>query len=277
MAKKEILEIDNFCSDFKKRTMQTIADFNGSNSWQKNSWEIKSQSSDNEQGTYNYFHEVNASRGNVFEKATVSEIFIKSSKASKTFIQRGLAKDGDSVDARVLQVEIFPCSPIIPMGHINFERFCSSKYFLTTNQDIFPTSTPVDEIEKMREQIAVVVKKYGKNQQEMSLGLAEQYNMDGWEKPLAGRAGFQLKMVPLEENYRLAIEGAEAFIEAYMKMVERLKNSPFNEEDVIKMNKMRCHWLEYLLIKDGAVRMSREKGHPFDALRWMGLPPTIHY
>ena len=125
--------------------------------------------------------------------------------------------------------------------------------------------------------MADVAKKFGKNQIEISKDLAEQYNMEEWRKPLAARAGFQIKMLLLEENYELAKEGAEMFFESYVEMVKKLKSRVFNQEDEKLMNEMRSHWLEYLLMKDGAVKMSREKGHPFDALRWMGLPPTVHY
>jgi coproporphyrinogen III oxidase len=72
-------------------------------------------------------------------------------------------------------------------------------------------------------------------------------------------------------------DGAEVFLKGYLEMVRKLKDSPCSSDDDVLKNQMRAHWLEYLLMKDGAVRMGREKGHPFDAIRWMGLPPTIHY
>jgi coproporphyrinogen III oxidase len=101
--------------------------------------------------------------------------------------------------------------------------------------------------------------------------------MDGWQQPLAARAGFQFKMIPLEENLSMAMDGAEVFLKGYLEMVRKLKGHRFSADDDALKNEMRAHWLEYLLMKDGAVRMGREKGHPFEALRWMGLPPTIHY
>jgi coproporphyrinogen III oxidase len=101
--------------------------------------------------------------------------------------------------------------------------------------------------------------------------------MEGWQQPLAARAGFQFKMLSLEENFSVVRDGAEVFLNGYMEMVRKLKDHRFSTGDDALKNEMRTHWLEYSLMKDGAVRMGREKGHPFEALRWMGLPPTIHY
>lgn len=272
-----VSEVDSFFDGFKKKATSAISGFNGE-VWQSKSWEREGpRPSDPEQIPYTWRHYVNASRGEVFEKATVSEIYIKWERASSSIIERGLASEGDPVDVRVLQVEIFPRSPFLPMGHFNMERFCASNNQLIVNLDVFPASTPLEEVDAIREQMDKVAKSHGKDQKELCPGLAEQYNMDGWRTPLAGRAGFQIKMLPLEEYYPLARDGAETFLNFYMEMVKKLKDRLYNEQDEELMNEMRSHWLEYSLMKDGAVRMARERGHPFDAMRWMGMPPTIHY
>lgn len=100
----------------------------------------------------------------------MSEILIKSARASKTFISRGLAVEGDPIDARVLQIEIFPSSPILPMGHINMERFNARSNLMTVNLDIFPASTPEDEIKIIRRQMSGIAEKHGKSQKELSRG-----------------------------------------------------------------------------------------------------------
>jgi coproporphyrinogen III oxidase len=246
--------------------------------WRSKIWEHKGPApSDPEQIEYTYRHEVNASRGEVFEKATVSEIFIDWPKAAKTLVDLKLASESDAVRVRVLQIEMFPLSSLLPMGHFNIERFYSGKIMLNANMDVFPAATPKEAVDTLRKQMSEVAKKYGKDQWQLSSGLAQQYNMDGWQQPLAARAGFQFKMIPLEENLSMAMDGAEAFLNGYMEMVRKLKDHRFSADDDVLKNKMRTHWLEYLLMKDGAVRMGREKEHPFEALRWMGLPPTIHY
>jgi coproporphyrinogen III oxidase len=246
--------------------------------WQSKTWDHKGPTpSDPEQIEYSYCHEVNVSRGDVFEKATVSEISINWPKAAKTLVDLKLASKFDSVKVRVLQIEMFPLSSFLPMGHFNIERFYAGKNMLNANMDVFPAATPKEAVETLRKQMAAVAEKYGKDQWQLSRGLAQQYNMEGWQQPLAARAGFQFKMLPLEENFSIAKDAAEVFFNGYLEMVRKLKDHSCNHEDDLLKNEMRTHWLEYLLMKDGAVKMGREKGHPFEAVRWMGLPPTTHY
>jgi coproporphyrinogen III oxidase len=277
MPEKIISEVKGFIAEFKNKAIEAIASLN-STIWRSKTWEHKGPApSDPEQIEYTYRHEVNVSRGDVFEKATVSEIFIDWPKAAKTFVDLMLASDSDSVKVRVLQIEIFPLSALLPMGHFNIERFYAGKNMLNANMDVFPAATPKEYVDALRKQMSQVAEKYGKDQWALSSGLAEQYNMEGWQHPLAARSGFQFKMIPLEENISVIRDGAEVFLKGYMEMVRTLKDRRFSADGDLLKNEMRAHWLEYLLMKDGAVRMGREKGHPFEALRWMGLPPTIHY
>ena len=277
MPEKNNPEVENFIADFKKKAIEAITSLNGT-MWQAKTWEHKGPApSDPEQIAYTYCHEVNASRGSVFEKATVSEISIDWPKAAKTLVDLKLASESDAVSVRVLQIEIFPLSSLLPLGHFNIERFYAGKNMLNANMDVFPAATPTEDVDSLRKQMSEVAEKYGKDQWQLSSGLAQQYNMDGWQYPLAARAGFQFKMIPLEDNFLLVRDGADVFLNGYMEMVKKLKDYRFSTDDDVLKNEMRTHWLEYSLMKDGAVRMGREKGHPFEALRWMGLPPTVHY
>jgi coproporphyrinogen III oxidase len=277
MPDKNNPEAESFIAGFKKKAIEAITSLNGT-MWQSKTWDHKGPApSDPEQIEYTYHHEVNASRGEVFEKATVSEISIYWPKAAKNLVDLKLASESDAVRVRVLQIEMFPLSSLLPMGHFNIELFYAGKSMLNANMDVFPAATPKEDVDTLRKQLSEVAKKYGKDQWQLSSGLAQQYNMDGWQQPLAARAGFQFKMIPLEENLSMAMDGAEVFLNGYMEMVRKLKGHRFSADDDALKNEMRTHWLEYLLMKDGAVRMGREKGHPFDAIRWMGLPPTIHY
>jgi len=277
MPEKNNPEVESFIAGFKKKAVEVITGLNSA-PWQSRTWEHKGPAaSDPEQIEYTYRHEVNISKGTVFEKATVSEIFINWPKASKTLVDLKLAAESDAVRVLVLQIELFPASSLLPMGHFNLERFYAGKNILNANMDVFPAATPKDAIDTLRKQLSGVAEKYGKEQWALSSGLAEQYNMEGWEHPLAARAGFQFKMMPLEENFLFARDGAEVFLNGYMDMVKKSTGRPASPVDDVLKNEMRTHWLEYLLIKDGAVRMGRQKGHPFEAVRWMGLPPTIHY
>jgi coproporphyrinogen III oxidase len=277
MPDKNNPEAESFIAGFKKKAIEAITSLNGT-MWQSKTWDHKGPApSDPEQIEYTYHHEVNASRGEVFEKATVSEISIYWPKAAKNLVDLKLASESDAVRVRVLQIEMFPLSSLLPMGHFNIELFYAGKSMLNANMDVFSAATPKEDVDTLRKQLSEVAKKYGKDQWQLSSGLAQQYNMDGWQQPLAARAGFQFKMIPLEENLSMAMDGAAVFLNGYMEMVRKLKGHRFSADDDALKNEMRTHWLEYLLMKDGAVRMGREKGHPFEALRLMGLPPTIHY
>jgi len=270
-------EVESFIAGFKKKALDALSSFNGE-LWQSRVWEHTTPASSGpQQAECSYRHEVAVSRGQVFEKATVSEIALNWPKASKALVDLQLAGASEPVRVLVLQIEIFPLSPLLPMGHFNIERFYAGKNKLTANMDVFPAATPEEDLDSLRKQMAGVAEKYGKDQWTLSRGLAEQYTMEGWPQPLAARAGFQLKMVSLEENFSIARDGAEAFFNGYMEMVAKLKGQPGSTADEEAKNEMQAHWLEYLLMKDGAVRMGRERGHPFEALRWMGLPPAIHY
>ena len=227
MPDKNNHEVESFIAGFKQKALASISSLNNT-IWRSRTWDHTGPApSDPEQIEYTYRHEVNVSRGDVFEKATVSEISIDWPKASKALVALKLAGESDAVRVRVLQIEIFPLSSLLPMGHFNIERFYAGKNMLNANMDVFPAATPQEDIDALRKQMSEVAEKYGKDQWALSSGLAEQYNMEGWQQPLAARAGFQIKMAPLEENFSLVRDGAEIFLNGYLTMVRKLKDHCF--------------------------------------------------
>jgi len=272
-----LFQADKFMDSFKARAISVISEFNGEK-WEKKTFTHMTPSEEKDSGSESsYRHEVNVSRGSVFEKATVSEIVIKYKKPSEFMIERGLAKEGDPVDIRVIQVEIFPRSSKIPMGHLNIERLDARKDIINTNFDVFPASTPEDVIEGVRKKMKAVAEKYGYDHEKLSAGLQKQYNMEEWEKPLSAGAGIQLKMLNLSRAMGIAKEGAETLLSSYADIVRKHKDEEESGKDKLRMNEMRAHWMEYLFLKDGAVKMARARNHPFGAIRLMGMPPTVHY
>lgn len=176
-------------------------------------------------------------------------------------------------DYMVFQMEIFPENPNCPIGHFNTEWSLSGNGPYHMNMDIFPAVKIQEDIDDMKAVMDQVADTFNQDRNKLRQGLTDHYNMAHWDCPLAINAG--CKLMHLDNNgLDLFIAAYHAFFEKYLEVLERRKDMPFSEADTRLKLKRNGKWLEYLAIKDPAVKMGLGVGIPPEVIIDLSFPPS---
>jgi coproporphyrinogen III oxidase len=87
-----------------------------------------------------------------------------------------------------------------------------------------------------------------------------------------------LKLVGLgEEDLDLLFTAHETFLNVYLDIIRKRKTATYTETDVQLKLERNGKWLEYFMLKDGAVKAGRDRGIPPEVLIEMGFPPLATF
>jgi coproporphyrinogen III oxidase len=199
------------------------------------------------------------------EKAAITHMTLENVRNPET---------GETHDATVYQMEIFPKNPHCPMGHFNTEWTTingENRYHM--NLDLFPAVADSADVEGVRQAMDLVADQYGRDPDALREGLGLQYHMPHWDGPLAAQSGFQMKGLA-EDELPLFIAAYRTFWDAYLGLLEQRKDTPYTgEEETLKL-KRNGRWLEYVTIKDRAVKAAQAIGVPPEAIVALCYPPS---
>jgi len=217
-------------------------------------------------------------RGGAIEKAAITHMVLKNisiKRAPSDDMGVSYADEGETVHTVVFQMEIFPDNPYCPMGHFNSEwsgmGTGPSRY--TTNLDLFTAVRVNEDLVRMKQVMDGVADKYGKDRAELRKGLDIHYNMDHWPFPLASMVG--CKLLALEEKeFDLFTEACVTFLDMYLEIVKLRKDTSYSDDEMQLKLKRNGRWLEYMSLKDGAVKAAQAAGITPDVLIAMLFPPS---
>jgi coproporphyrinogen III oxidase len=182
----------------------------------------------------------------------------------------------EKFDAVVYQMEIFPENPYCPMGHFNTEWSVKEENIYHMNLDLFPAVHVEEDLQMVREKMDRVADKYGRDRTKMREGLDVHYNMEHFPQPLATKVGCKLLNL-VEKDLDLFIESYETFFDSYIEIIRKRKDTKFTEAERELKLVRNGRWLEYLTLKDGAVRMAQARGIPRQILIRLGYPPSAYF
>ena len=180
------------------------------------------------------------------------------------------------VDYMVFQMEIFPENPCCPMGHFNTEWALTGSGPYHMNLDLFPAVPCQQEIALARAALDRVADTFKVDKNKMREGLDDHYNMAHWDAPLASMAGCKL-MHLTGEQVDLFIAAYNTFFEAYLEIFRATKNKNYSEADTALKLKRNGRWLEYLTLKDPAVKMGLAAGIPPRVIISLSYPPSASF
>ncbi len=203
-------------------------------------------------------------RGGYVEKASVSHL---------TFNQIKPPWVDKPSDYMVFQAEIFPQNPLSPMGHFNTEWSMEGPGPYNMNLDVFPAVRIDDDMDFMRSAMDRVAEKYSKDKKAIRNGLDDHYNMQHWDRPLAEMAGCKLLDLK-EDGLELFVDCYKSFFDAYMKTVYRRRDEPYSEKDSNLKHRRNGKWLEYIALKDVAVKVGLSVGLSPEVLIKLSFPPS---
>ena len=204
-------------------------------------------------------------RGGALEKAAITHLVLK-----------GITPPGmkDEIDAMVYQMEVFPENPFCPMGHFNTEwsmKGAAGPYYM--NLDLFPAVRVEEDLTGMRNVMDRVADRFGRDRDKMREGLDAHYTMEHFPSTLATKVG--CKLLELKgEDLDLFISAYHVFFDAYLDILRKRKGSPFTEADTQLKLERNGRWLEYITLKDRAIKMAQAVGVPPEVLIALSYPPS---
>jgi coproporphyrinogen III oxidase len=203
-------------------------------------------------------------RGGALEKAVITQLELSGIRPPGT---------DKEVNGIVYQMEIFPDNPHVPMGHFNTEWTMNGKTKYHMNLDLFPAVTIDEDLNTVKALMDGVADRFGRDRIKMREGLDEHYNMDHWKTPLATKVGCKLLNLG-EDEVDLFIAAYKTFFSAYVEILKKRKDTPCNEADLRLKLDRNGKWLEYITLKDQAIKMAQASGIPSAVLIDLSYPPS---
>ncbi len=248
------MTIDEFVENMKQKATKGLLEVSGTGKLSKRTWTFpKGQA------------EVMVIRGGAIEKAAIMHMTLQG------FTMAGVT--GGALDSVVFQMEVFPENPYCPMGHFNTECITKEprRYFM--NLDLFPAVRVEEDLRAMKAAMDVVAARFGRDREKMREGLDTHYTMEHFAAPLATKVGCKL-MDLKDEDLDLFVAAYETFLGVYLDIISKRKGIACTESDVQLKLERNGKWLEYMMLKDGAIKAARDQGIPSEMLIQMGFPPT---
>ncbi len=250
------MTIDEFVENMKQKATKGLLEVSGTGKLSKRTWTFpKGQA------------EVMVIRGGALEKAAIMHMTLQ-----------GVTIPGmtGNLDAVVYQMKVFPENPYCPMGHFNTEWITKEprRYFM--NLDLFPAVRVEEDLRTMKAAMDVVADRFGRDREKMREGLDTHYNMEHFAAPLASKVGCKLQDLK-DEDLDLFVTAYETFLGVYLDIIAKTKGVAYTESDVQLKLERNGKWLEYFMLKDGAVKAGRDRGIPPEVLIEMGFPPLATF
>ena len=97
--------------------------------------------------------------------------------------------------------------------------------------------------------------------------------MEHWTFPLATKVG--CKLLALEEvDIDLFIESYHTFFSGYLEILQKRKDIPFSDAEARLKLERNGKWLEYITLKDEAIKIAQSSGIPPEVLINLVYPPS---
>jgi coproporphyrinogen III oxidase len=229
-----------------------------------------------ERTPWSYHHkgggEMAVLRGDVFEKAAVNFSFIEGQNfpmqdGSGPFIATGVSL--------ITHMK----NPYVPTSHMNI-RFIQTKnsFWVAGGYDLTPMGFEFHEDTSHFHKMAKdCLDRYSLDFYPDFKKNADEYFYIPHRKKTRGVGGIffdHFNSSNLEKDVTMIIDIAKSFIEAYIPIVAKRKDTPFTEEDKILQKKLRAHYVEFNLLYDRGTKFGFLSGGNPDAIL-CSMPPEV--
>jgi coproporphyrinogen III oxidase len=250
------MTIAEFVENMKRKATSGLLELSATRKLSKRTWTFpKGQA------------EIMIIRGGAIEKAAIQHMILQD------FTPPGMT---GKLNAVVYQMEVFPENPYAPMGHFNTDWVTTEpgRYFM--NLDLFPAVRVEEDIKAMKAAMDNVADQFGRDRDKMRDGLDEQYTMDHFTAPLATKAGCRLRDLR-DEDLDLYFTAYETFLNVYFDIISKRKDTTCTESDIQLKLERNGKWLQYLMLKDRAIKGAQDQGIPPEVTIEMGFPPSASF
>jgi coproporphyrinogen III oxidase len=252
-----------FMSEMDKKYFTRVYALNGNT--ESESTFIKSDYSD---------YDIKVTRGTTVEK--MGRMLAMGNKASPKN-----RMPGKLIWGRFYSLDAHPKSPLVGMLHatVVLQFFDSGLSFAGGWLGIMPGTRIDADLNELKQTVDRIFAKNNTNpdyyRNLICKGDPKEIDREWRRKPACvgvsfyGRPAFQLT----EKNFDLVTETFVGFVDVYMGLVEKHKDSPYTEKDVAAQDNMRREWLLDQLFSDPYA----SKIVPFEAWSLANVPPIIKF
>jgi hypothetical protein len=247
---------DTFLAALKQKYLDKIAGYNAGG-FEKQQWDFL-----NGAGSV----EVNASRGDFFEKACVSTI-----RANVTIPGRDYQSTIQWVG-----IQTFPRNPHVPMFMGVFEHVSEQgQEHCPGFFDIYPTIAYDEDREFIRQKMEAVAKKHCRVYQDLQQGYLKMFEL----KEAGSGVGYGVGIAfgPEEDNETCFRDAALEIYAAYFQLVEKRKDTKPAAADMARMQEQRREWVRYTFMDNRFFKGGVMLGVPHDSFILHMLPPTVMF
>jgi len=236
------MTIDEFVENMKQKASKRLLELSGTGKPSVRTWTFP-----------NGHTELMVIRGGAIEKAAIQHMTLQGVTRTR---QPG------KFDGVVLHMVVFPENPYCPMATLVFEGLTKddieetiSPRPLYVNLDLFPAVRVEEDLRAMKAAMDVVADRFGKDREEMREGLDTLYTMEHFATPLAAKVG--CKQVKLKDEERDFVFNAyETFLDVYPDIISKRKGMAYTESDVQLKLERNGKWLQFVTLKEGAIKSS---------------------
>jgi coproporphyrinogen III oxidase len=247
------MTIDEFVANMKQKASKELLEVSGTGKLSKRTW------------TFPKGHaEIMVIRGGAIEKAAIQHLTLQG------ITQPGMTGELDTV---VFQMEVFPEHPYCPMGHFNTEWITKGPRRYNMNLDLFPAVRVEEDLRAMKAAMDVVADRFGRDREKMREGLDTHYTMEHFATPLAAKVGCKLLELK-DEDLDFFVTAYETFLGVYLDIISKREGIACTESEMQLKLERNGKWLQYLMLKDRAIKAARDLGMPLEVLIEMGFPPS---
>jgi len=247
---------DQFLAELKQKYLDTITRYNAGAFVKKN---------------WNFLHgagavEVNVSRGDLFEKACVSNIH-----ATVTIPGRDYQSTIQWVG-----IQTFPCNPHVPifMGvfeHVSEQGLERCPGFF----DVYPTIVYDEDRDFIKQKMEAVTKKHGRIYSDLQQGYLKMFELKEARSGIGYGVG--IAFGPEEDNAACFEDAAQEIYAAYFQLADKRKDLKPTADDIIRMQEQRREWVRYTLMDNRFFKGGVALGVPPEAFMIHMLPPTVYF
>jgi coproporphyrinogen III oxidase len=216
--------------------------------------------------------------GAVFEKAGVNFSAIEGSLPAAIAVKMQVGTD--PFFATGVSLVIHPLNPMAPIVHMNVRYFeqTSGKWWFGGGMDLTPCYPFIEDIRHFHETLRSACDKHGQSYYSRFKKWCDEYFLIKHRNETRGVGGIffdHLRGNPASD-FAFVREVGEAFLPAYLPIVERRCTMPFGQRERTFQLIRRARYVEFNLVYDRGTAFGLETQGRVESIL-MSLPPIVHW
>lgn len=183
---------------------------------------------------------------------------------------------GQPFFATGVSLVLHPASPFVPIVHLNVRYLeVGGRRWFGGGADLTPCVPFDDDTRHFHDTLRVACAPAGPTAYERFSAWCDQYFYLAHRKSRRGVGGVFFDYLPGDERSFALVRGlGDAFLEAYVPLVERRRATPFGEAEREALLRFRGRYVEFNLVYDRGTLFGLKTGGNLDAI-FMSLPPLV--